>query len=175
MADESLARTHQAVGAYQQTVCALGSAGTRRLAVSGVHSPRVHNAARRRGLRVSLCKRGGARRILRGRPFYVWQPDLEKRWPPSPPPSLSERATEPPERASEPLDLAPDVSPRRKPGKLPTKEWPTHVVRELIRRARAGEETPTAPEMCQFCQDTLNWQPDIRQMQRLLRELRLDQ
>src|SRR5262249_17315170 len=65
MADEALARTHQAVGAYQKTVCALGSAGTRRLAVSGARSPRVHHAARRRGLRVSLCKRGGARRILR--------------------------------------------------------------------------------------------------------------
>jgi hypothetical protein len=40
--------------AYQQTVCALGSAGTRRLAVSGARSPRVHHAARRRGLRVSV-------------------------------------------------------------------------------------------------------------------------
>jgi hypothetical protein len=33
---------------------------------------------------------------------------------------------------------------------------------------------PTAAQMCQFCQDTLRWQPDIRQMQRLLRDLRLD-
>ena len=41
MADEPLARAHQAVGAYQQTVCALGSAGTRPLAVSSARSPRV--------------------------------------------------------------------------------------------------------------------------------------
>src|SRR6516165_4943308 len=47
--DEPPAKAHQAVGAYQQTVCALGSAGTRRLAVSGARSPRVHHAARRRG------------------------------------------------------------------------------------------------------------------------------
>src|SRR5262245_45758796 len=34
-------------GAYQQTVGALGSAGTRRLAASGARSQRVHHAARR--------------------------------------------------------------------------------------------------------------------------------
>jgi hypothetical protein len=107
--------------------------------------------------------------------IYVWQPDLEKRCPPpSPSPSLHKRVIEPPERATEPLDLAPDVSPRRKPGKRPTNDWPTHVARELIRRARAGEQMPTAAQMCQFCQDTLRCQPDIRQMQRLLRDLRLD-
>ena len=125
---------------------------------------------KRKGLLSDSFKKG-----LHPSMIYVWQPDLEKKWaPPSPPPSLSERATEPPERASEPLDLAPDVSQRRKPGKRPTKDWPTHVARELIRRARAGEEMPTAAQMCQFCQNTLCWQPDIRQMQRLLRDLRLD-
>ena len=125
---------------------------------------------KRKGLLSDSFKKG-----LHPSMIYVWQPDLEKKWaPPSPPPSLSERATEPPERPSEPLDLAPDVSPRRKPGKRPTKDWPTHVARELIRRARAGEEMPTAAQMCQFCQNTLGWQPDIRQMQRLLRDLLLD-
>jgi hypothetical protein len=118
---------------------------------------------KRRGLLSGSFKKG-----LHPSMIYVWQPDLEKKWaPPSPPPSPSERATEPP-------DLATDVSPRRRPGKRPTKDWPTHVARELIRRARAGEEMPTAAQMCQFCQNTLCWQPDIRQMQRLLRDLLLD-
>src|SRR5262249_18101484 len=62
MADEPLARAHQAVGAYQQTVCALGSAGTRRLAVSGARSPRVHHAARRRGGRLAALRRRAAGR-----------------------------------------------------------------------------------------------------------------
>lgn len=125
---------------------------------------------KRKGLLSDSFKEGLHRSMI-----YVWQPDLEKKWaPPSPPPSPSERATEPPERASEPLDLAPDVSPRRKPGKRPTKDWPTHVARELIRRARAGDKMPTAAQMCQFCQNILCWQPDIRQMQRLLRDLLLD-
>jgi hypothetical protein len=61
--------------------------------------------------------------------------------------------------------------PRRKPGPPPKLDWPTVVARELIRRARAGEREPTAPEMCQFCEDKLLWQPDVSLMQRLLREL----
>jgi hypothetical protein len=97
--------------------------------------------------------------------IYVWQPDLEKRWPlPSPPRSPSERATDPD-------DLATDVSPRRQPGPRAKKDWPKVVARELIRRARAGEDEPTAAQMCQFCQNKLGWQPDLRAMQRLLRDL----
>jgi hypothetical protein len=73
--------------------------------------------------------------------------------------------------ASPPADLVADVPPRRKPGPPPQKNWHMHVIREVIRRARDGKEMPTAPEMCQFCEDTLSWQPDIRAMQRLLRDL----
>jgi hypothetical protein len=94
--------------------------------------------------------------------IYIWQPDLEKRWPPSPPPSLSERATEPP-------DLATDVSPRRRPGPPPNKEWDRIVVRELLNRARAGQKLPKSPEMLRFCGEKLDWEPDPRAMQRLLR------
>ena len=64
-----------------------------------------------------------------------------------------------------------DASPRRKPGPPPKKDWPTHVARELIRRAGAGEKMPTAPQMLQYCQNTLHFEPDIRGMQRLLRDL----
>ena len=60
---------------------------------------------------------------------------------------------------------------RRKPGPQARGDWPKHVTREVIRRLRAGEKEPTAPEMLQWCEDNWRWQPDIRQMQQLLRDL----
>src|SRR5262249_21280410 len=62
-------------------------------------------------------------------------------------------------------------SDRRKPGPQARGDWPKHVTREVIRRLRAGEKQPTAPEMLQWCEDEWRWQPDIRQMQQLLRDL----
>jgi hypothetical protein len=70
-----------------------------------------------------------------------------------------------------PLPSPADTPPRRKPGPPPKKDWPMHVARELIRRARAGQKMPTAPQMLQYCQNTLRWEHDIRAMQRLLRDL----
>jgi hypothetical protein len=70
-----------------------------------------------------------------------------------------------------PSDRGTDDQPRRQPGPRAKKDWPKVVARELIRRARAGEDEPTAPRMCQFCQNKWGWQPDIRAMQRLLRDL----
>jgi hypothetical protein len=62
-------------------------------------------------------------------------------------------------------------SPRRKPGPEPKHDWQTHVTREVIRRLLAGERFPKAPEMLQWCGDKWDWQPDIRQMQRHLKDL----
>jgi integrase len=62
-------------------------------------------------------------------------------------------------------------SDKRKPGPQARGDWPKHVTREVIRRLRAGEKEPTAPEMLQWCEDKWRWQPDIRQMQQLLRDL----
>jgi hypothetical protein len=73
--------------------------------------------------------------------------------------------------AAAPSEHQADVASRRRPGRQPKLNWPQHVARELIRRARAGKSTPTAPEMLDFCEQSLGWQPDIRAMQRLLREL----
>jgi hypothetical protein len=66
---------------------------------------------------------------------------------------------------------AEDAKGRRPPGKPPKHNWPMVIARELIRRAQAGEMMPTAPQMLQWCHDEWNWEPDIRQMQRVLREL----
>lgn len=60
---------------------------------------------------------------------------------------------------------------RRKPGPELRHDWREAIMREVIRRLLAGEKMPKAPAMLQFCEDTLGYQPDIRAMQRLLREL----
>jgi hypothetical protein len=86
------------------------------------------------------------------------QPDDEQ-------PPTSEHRADAPSRDGE--------RPRRRPGRQPKHDWPKHVTHEVIRRLRAGEKEPTAPEMLQFCEDKWGWQPDIRQMQMLLRDLLL--
>jgi hypothetical protein len=90
--------------------------------------------------------------------FFVWRPALAKLWPalaPSPAPG----------------NRADDRPRRRKPGKPPEHEWPTFVARELIQRALAGKKMPTAPEMLRRCQEVFGWEPDVRQMQKLLKDL----
>jgi hypothetical protein len=57
----------------------------------------------------------------------------------------------------------------RRPGPQPTRDWDKVVVRELLKRAKAGEKLPSAPEMCRFCGENLNWEPDLSAMQQLLR------
>jgi hypothetical protein len=103
--------------------------------------------------------------------FYVRRPELDKHYPDA------VSATTPIERqppTSEHRADAPSRDgdrPRRRPGRQPKHDWPKHVTREVIRRLRAGEKEPTAPEMLQWCGDKWDWQPDIRQMQQLLRDL----
>jgi hypothetical protein len=72
----------------------------------------------------------------------------------------------------EPTPVRESKPPRSKPGPRPNMDWPTYVenaVKELI---RSGKPIPTAAYFCQLCEDELGYQPDIRQMQRLLRSLR---
>ena len=61
----------------------------------------------------------------------------------------------------------------RKPGPQARGDWPEHVMREVIRRAlRAGYKLPKAPERQEWCENTLGVEPEIRQMQRFLLDLR---
>jgi hypothetical protein len=118
------------------------------------------------GLVIGLRSRHGqimTADAARGYAFFAWGPDLEKAWP-----TIFAAAAP---GAQEPQSPLLTESQRRRPGPRAKKDWPTHVARELIRLARAGEPEPTAPQMCQHCWDTLHYQPDIRAMQRLLRDL----
>jgi hypothetical protein len=60
---------------------------------------------------------------------------------------------------------------RRRPGPQPKQDWRTHVAREVIRALRAGENIPTAAKLAQSCEDALRHQPDIRAVQRFMRDL----
>jgi hypothetical protein len=101
--------------------------------------------------------------------FVVRRHELDKRYPiatpgrPAPDPKPSAAPNTPGE-----AEDAQSAQKRRKPGPPPSKDWRSEVVRELIKRAKDGEELPSAPEMCKFCGQHLELEPDLREMQRLL-------
>ena len=73
----------------------------------------------------------------------------------------------PPTSASEPER----ATPRRTPGKPPTNDWKKYVARELIRIAAIDDEVPSAAEMCEWCATACGYQPDVRAMQKYLKEM----
>jgi hypothetical protein len=70
------------------------------------------------------------------------------------------------------LQAEPQSTPeRRKPGRRPKHDWQVPVAFEVGRIVGQEGRQPTAPEMLQWCGNKWDWQPDLRQMQRLLRAL----
>jgi hypothetical protein len=110
------------------------------------------------GLKVTPRRRRGekGRRIiipLRGVVLYVWKPDVDKLW----------------RRAEQETEISPQ---RRKPGPQPRKNWKLYVAAELHRIVEIeGKQPPVAADFAQLCEDKLGYQPDIREVQRLLRQL----
>ena len=90
---------------------------------------------------------------------FFWGPRVKELWPAEEVEPVSTK-----QQAADPLE-----PPRRRPGPAPENEWKQAVVRELLKRAKAGKPLPSAPEMLRFCGDTLEWEPDLRSMQELLR------
>jgi hypothetical protein len=93
-----------------------------------------------------------------GAAYFVWGPDLDKLLGAAP--VAATTAVSPPPAPA-----------RRKPGKQPTQDWPTHVEREVNRLTSAGQKVPTAAKLAQYCEDTLGYQPDVSAVQKLLRKL----
>ena len=91
--------------------------------------------------------------------LFFWGPKVKELWP--------AQEAEPVTTKQQAAD--PFKPPRRRPGPPPENEWKQAVVRELLRRAKAGKPLPSAPDMQEFCQDVLEWEPDLRSMQELLR------
>lgn len=64
------------------------------------------------------------------------------------------------------------LTPRRKPGPQPTENWKLYVAAELHRIVEIeGKQPPPASHFAQLCEDNLGYQPDIREVQKLLRHL----
>jgi hypothetical protein len=94
--------------------------------------------------------------------FFVRRRDLDKLYPVAATASTA---------ASPPVPVPAPEPVRRKPGKQPTHDWPTLVTREVKRIIRAGEKVPSAASLALFCQNKLGYLPDVRAVQRLLRNL----
>jgi len=62
-----------------------------------------------------------------------------------------------------------DLQPRRKPG--PKANWRLPAAAEMHRIRKEEQKNPTAGELCEFCDKTLNHYPDEREMRRLMRYL----
>jgi hypothetical protein len=101
----------------------------------------------------SARRRGRLVIPLRGLVFYVWKQDVDKLW--------------------QQADQQPEMSPpRRKPGPQPKKNWKLTVAAELHRIVEIeGKQPPPAAHFAQLCENKLGYQPDIREVQKLLRQL----
>jgi hypothetical protein len=88
--------------------------------------------------------------------FFVARSDLDKLYPVA---AAAEQETE----------ISP---PRRKPGRQPTKNWKLYVAAELHRIVEIErKQPPPASHFAQLCENKLGYQPDIREVQKLLRQL----
>jgi hypothetical protein len=56
----------------------------------------------------------------------------------------------------------------RKRGPPPTRNWTERAAFEIGRIIGKENRVPSAPEMCQWCENTLKFQPDERDMRRLI-------
>jgi hypothetical protein len=99
-------------------------------------------------------------RSVKGYAYFVWKPRLAKVWPDLFAPTAAAK-----------IDDAQPAQPQRRREPPPEHEWSMEVAREVIQRERAGQPMPTAPQMLDWCRNKWDWEPDIRQMQKLLRKL----
>ena len=91
---------------------------------------------------------------LYGWVFYVWKPDCDKLWSPA---NGAQKTTK---------------MPRPKSGPKPTENWKLHVAAELHRIVVIdGKLPPAASYFADFCSEKVNYIPDPRAIQRLLKAL----
>ena len=98
--------------------------------------------------------------------FYAWHPDM---FPPNP--GLEEDYQLRLKIWQQEQEKAVARPQPRPPGPKPRYDWPTQVARHLINLIRSGKLEPTPQEMAQHCVDTPGYEPDIRELQRLLKKL----
>jgi hypothetical protein len=77
----------------------------------------------------------------------------------------------PPPKAATPTDKSNRPSRRAPPGPEAIKNWKLEVARECVRRAEAQETKLSAPAMVTWCKDSIGHEPNLRDMQKLLKFL----
>ena len=104
--------------------------------------------------------------------YFVARRELDRLHPVGRPADDTEQ---PPRRKSETLPADDDEAAapqRRKPGRKITMNWRLHVAAELHRIVEIKHKPPPpASYFAQFCGDNLDYEPDIRTVQKLLRSL----
>jgi hypothetical protein len=93
--------------------------------------------------------------------FYVRRDRFDRKYP-----EADAAAGQPVEGGRQPMESA-----RRKPGPRRKWDWDRLIAREVIRYVRAGKKIPAAAKFAQLCEDEFGYQPDIREVQKLLRKL----
>jgi hypothetical protein len=68
-------------------------------------------------------------------------------------------------------DIGPTKSDRRKPGPKMKHDWKLRLANELHRIKEHERRTPTAKELAQFCRDEWDYEPDLSEIQKLMRSL----
>ena len=85
--------------------------------------------------------------------YDVWMPDFDKLWP------------------SAKADQKSEPSMRRKPGRKPKENWQAFVRGALAVFLNEGRQVPPASDFAQLCENTLGYQPELREIQKLLKQL----
>ena len=98
--------------------------------------------------------------------FYLWEPDCVKAWP-----ALAPQAVAAGEADASDSDASDSPLLRRKPGRKPIGNWKVEVATEVGLHMREGKPIPSAKALAQFCLDQLDYEPDISEIQRWLRQL----
>jgi hypothetical protein len=91
---------------------------------------------------------------------FICRADLKKYYPTAAPPT-----------ATQSDDAGPTTSDRRKPGPKIKHNWKRRLAAELHRIIEDEGRTPTAKELAQFCRDEWDYEPDVSEIQKLMRYL----
>ena len=98
-------------------------------------------------------------------------PIIDELWPTKPPPAAAPaHAPAPTPEVAQPGTS--DALPRRKPGPKIKHNWRLFVAAKVHQiREKEGGRTPGAPELAQICEDEIGYQPDVSDIQKVLRIL----
>jgi hypothetical protein len=91
---------------------------------------------------------------------FICRADLDEYYPTAAPPT-----------ATQSDDAGPTTSDRRRPGPKITHNWKRRLAAELHRIIEDERRIPTAQELAQLCRNWWDWEPDLSEIQKLMRYL----